>query len=154
MNDARFARAAERSGDLPEDVEHDAGLDPPLALDQLAEVAASDVLLSDEVPAVGDADLVDLHDVAVHQSGGRSGFLLKPGDVGLVARQLGVEHLEGDLPLKRLLLGEIDLGHRPATEAAVDLVVAKRLAGQVVQVARRGEGRGGVTVAAGARRAG
>ena len=76
--------------------------------------SALHIFLGDEMHAVDAADLVDLHDVGVHQCGGGLGLHVKPPHISRVGRQLALEHLEGDLPPQRNLLGQIDLGHRPA----------------------------------------
>ena len=77
------------------------------------------------------ADFVDLHDAGVHERGGGAGFVMETADVVRIAGQLGVEHLERDLPAERKLLGQIDLGHRPAAEPAEDVEVFQLFANEI-----------------------
>ena len=64
-------------------------------IDQLAQVLALDVFLGDIVDAVFAADLVDLHDIGMHQRCGRLGFVMETADIGFIVRQLALEHLDG-----------------------------------------------------------
>ena len=93
------------------------------AAGDFAQIAAGHVFLHDVVDALVLADFVDLHDAGMHQCGGGAGFVMKPADIVRIAGQLFVEHLERDLPAERKLLGQIDLGHRPAAKPAEDVEV-------------------------------
>ena len=77
------------------------------------------------------ADVVDLHDVGVDQRRGGTGFVEEAVDVRAVARERGLQHLEGDGPAEGPLLGEIDLGHTAGAKAPQDAVVAQLAAGEV-----------------------
>ena len=55
----------------------------------------------------------------------------KRSDVGAVAGQRRLQHLQRHLPAERLLLGEIDLGHAAGAEAPQDAIVAQLAAGQI-----------------------
>ncbi|MGC3971647.1 MAG: hypothetical protein QM775_31175 [Pirellulales bacterium] len=58
-------------------------------------------------------------------------FVLKAGDVRGVAGQIVLQHFEGHLTTELLLLGQIDFGHRSATEPTQQLEIAERPTGQV-----------------------
>ena len=77
------------------------------------------------------ADFVNLHDAAVDEGGGGAGFMVEAADVVGVAGEIGVENFERDLPAERNLLGEVDLGHRPTTEAAEDEEVSQFFADEI-----------------------
>ena len=117
------------------------GASEPLAANDFAQVAAGDVFLGDEVDAVVLADFVDLHDAGVDQRGGGAGFVMEAADVVRVAGQLGVEHLERDLPAERQLLGQIDLGHRAAAEPAQHVEVFQLFANEIGHGAGAVDGR-------------
>jgi hypothetical protein len=59
--------------------------------------------------------------------------MLKAADAVGVAGQLSIEDFERDLPTQRELLGQIDLGHRPAAQPAEDEEVFQGLANDVGQ---------------------
>ena len=118
-------------GDLPQDIERQAGRERAAAANDFAQIAAGHVFLGDVVDAVLLADFVDLHDAGVHQRGGGPGFVMEAADVVRIARQVGVEHLERDLPAERKLLGQIDFGHRPAAEPAQHVEVLQFFADQI-----------------------
>ena len=103
-----------------------------------------DVLLGDVVQLIDAADFVNLHDVGVDQRGGGLGLELKPPQVGPVARQLRLEDLHRHAAFQPLLLGQIDLGHRPAAEPPQQVEIAQPPARQVAFGRRRGRRNGGI----------
>jgi hypothetical protein len=77
------------------------------------------------------ADLVDLHDVGLHQRGGGPSFVLEAADELLVAGQAVLKHFESDLPPQRALLGQVHVGHAAASQTPQDLVVSQPLSRKV-----------------------
>ena len=103
----------------------------PAAAHQLAQILPGDIFLGDVVQSLGAADFVNLHDIGMHQCRGGLGFHVEAADIGVVFRQLALEHLERDLPAQRLLLGQIDIGHAAAAQPAQQPIVADLPAGQI-----------------------
>ena len=131
VDDAFAGRFGERGGDLPQDIERELRRERAAAANDFAQIAAGDVFLRDVMDAVFLADFVNLHDAAVHERGGRPRFVMESANVVRIAGQLGVEHLECDLPAERKLLGQIDLGHRPAAQPAEDEEVFQFFANEI-----------------------
>ena len=57
--------------------------------------------------------LINLDDMRMDQAGRRPGLSKKPLNITLLFCQIGIENFECDLPFKRHLFGQIDLGHCP-----------------------------------------
>ena len=66
------------------------------------------------MPPVDAAHFINLHDIGMHQLGGSLGLVLEAANIGLIAGQFPLQYFEGYLPLERKLLGQINIGHRPA----------------------------------------
>ena len=75
--------------------------------------------------------LVNLHDVRVNQRRGGLGLDLEPLQIGGVAGQLGAQNLHHHPPFQAALLGQIDLGHRPAAQPFKQLEIAQLPAGKI-----------------------
>ena len=99
--------------------------------DVVAQVLALHVLLGDVVQLIDAAHLVNLHDVGVDQRGGGLGLELEPLQVGPIAGQLRLEDLDGHAAFQPLLLGQIDLGHRPASQPPQQMEIAQLPAGKI-----------------------
>ncbi len=91
----------------------------------LPQILARDVLLGDVVHALHAAHLVDLHDVGVHQGGGRLGLGVESLDVFVVVRQALAQDLEGHLAAERKLFGQIDFGHAAAAQSPQNAIIAQ-----------------------------
>ena len=137
MDHALFGGLAQGGGDLPHDREGLLQQGRAVAGEPVAEVLPLHVFLDDVVQALDVPDLVDLHDIGVHQRGGGLGLALEPLEVGLVVGQFRPEDLDRHPAFQGALLGKIDFGHRPATQAAEEVEVAHLPTGEI----GRGAGR-------------
>ena len=68
------------------------------------------------------AAVVDGHDVAVVQAGGRLRLDAKAFEELGVGGQARLEHLDGHEPAEAFVLGEVDVGHPAAAERESDAV--------------------------------
>ena len=115
-------------------------------LDPFGEALAGDVLHREEVLAVKLADVVDVDDVRVSQSGGGLGFGLKAADQLGRSEVAGQDHLDGHRAVEPFLPGLVDDAHAAAADLADQLVRAE-IARQLPPV--QGWRGVGVSVAAG-----
>ena len=145
MDDALLVGLGQGGGHLPHDRQGLRQLGRAVAGEPLAEVLPLHVFLDDVVQAVDVAHLVDLHDVGVHQRGGGLGLALETLQIGLVAGQLRLEDLDRHPAFQRALLGQVDLGHGPAAQAAEQLQIADLPAGKIGKTVGIGGLRTGVT---------
>ena len=74
-------------------------------------------------------EIVDGEDVRVREGRNRAGLALEAGQRLGVARELGGEHLDGDVPAQLGVAGFVDLAHPPRAERCEDLVRVKTGAG-------------------------
>lgn len=97
-------------------------------LDPVLESPALDKFHRDEGSAVVFIDLVDRADVGMVEGGRRPGFVYEAGLGVFIAREIGVEELEGDGPFELRVLGLVDHAHPALAELGEDLVVGNGLA--------------------------
>ncbi len=98
-------------------------------IDESSEIRAGDVPHRDEQVAVVLARVVDGEDVRFVERGRELGFAHESVPEPLVVGELGGEHLEGDLPLESLVLGEVHDPHAPPPEGAIDAVASELASG-------------------------
>ena len=122
-------RPIEGRADLRQHGESLAGVEWPALLQPGPERRAGDIFLGEEMVPVDAVDLVDLHDVAMHEPGGSPGFLREAKHGAGSGRRLLAEHLDGDGPRQRCLLREIDIRHRAAAEPSEQTVPPQTKAG-------------------------
>ena len=125
VDHALLGRLGQRGRHLPHDRQGVGQIGRAVPGDVVAQVLALHVLLGDVVQLIDAADLVNLHDVGVDQRGGGLGLQLEPLQIGAIAGQFRLEDLHRHPPLQTLLLGQIDLGHRPASQPPQQVEIAQ-----------------------------
>ena len=101
------------------------GSPAPSSLDHLRQGLAVDELHGVEVDAALAADGVDRHDVGVVQLAGGVGFVAEACQSARVEHRREGQHLQGDSPAERDLLGLVDDAHAAAADLADDAEVAE-----------------------------
>ena len=127
-------RTADAAGDVGGERQRDPLAQLPVPVDDGPERRTLDELHGDEVLARHFAELVDLHDVAVHQVGRQLGFVDEELQPLLLLRVLRVDDLERDALRESggaQLLGFVDGGHAADRDLAYEAECAR-----VVDVAR------------------
>ena len=122
----------QRAGRFPPDLEGHVHRELPLAADPVAEALALDEGHGEPQPAGGLARVQHGEDVRVLQPGGEADLALealRPQRGG----QLGVEHLERHRPVVPEVVGEVDDGHAPAAELALDRVAIPQSRAEIRQ---------------------
>ena len=127
MDDALRVCRIERVGDF------DAELDDPIelervSLDEMFERPPFEQLHHEELLPLVLADVVDRADVRVIQRRRRARLALKALRGRRVARQLGRQELDGDLPAEANILGAVDDAHAAAAKLLEDPVMRDGLA--------------------------
>jgi len=124
MDQALRVRGVERSSDVGDDrkhvIERNWGL-----VDQLSKIGALHVPHRDEQVAFLLTGVIDGKHVRLVERGGELGFADEAFPEPLVVRELGGEHLEGDLPFESLVLGEVHDTHAAPPEGAFDAVASE-----------------------------
>ena len=155
VHEPLLVRGVEGRRDLPHDGDGPRGLERSALVQQRAQIGPLHVAHRDEQVAAGGAGLVDRDHVRVVERRGEPGLADEPLPEAFVLGELGREHLERDLPLEPVVLGEVDDAHAAAAERALD-PVARDLGPRLqVHPARteprpRGLGRSARTPSAGA----
>src|SRR5437764_8541709 len=98
--------------------------------DAFPQSAAVDELHRDEVHAARFADLINVRDVWMIESGGRSGLLKKPPHAIFAGREVRRQNLQRNLAAKMRVLRQIDLAHAAFVNFRADFVVAKTFTGR------------------------
>jgi len=132
MDDAVLVGVVQRAGGLPADLEGHIHGKLPLAANPVAEALALDEGHGEPQPAGDLARVQHGEDVRVLQPGGEADLALeslRPQRRG----QLGVEHLERHRPVVPKVLGQVNDGHAPAAELALDLVAIPQSRAEVHQ---------------------
>ena len=124
VDDAAVGGFAQGGGHLPDDGQAHLHIGRALAGNVLRQVLPFDIFLGDVMEVVNQPDFVNLHDVGLHQRRGGLGFHVEPADVGIVGGQFPFEHFERHLAAERTLLGQIHIGHRPATQPPQQAIIA------------------------------
>jgi hypothetical protein len=114
----------ESRGDL--DPEHQYLLDGkrPVAVDQLLEVVAVDVLEDDELQALVLTPVDHPHDVLVREAGSHARLATEALDVLVLVAQAAVEDLERDRSLQHAVVRAIDGRHAAGAGELLELVPA------------------------------
>ncbi len=99
-----------------------------LVADAALERLAVEQLHDDELLPVVIADVVQRADVRVVERGRDARFALEALDCLRIAREVGRQHLDGDLAAEPRVLGAIDDAHAAAVEDFDDAVMRDRLA--------------------------
>ena len=99
--------------------------------DILQKVLPLDVLLGNIVQPLDAANLVNLHNVGVDQCSGSLGLQLESLQISSIVGQFRPEDFHGDAAFQPALLGQIDVGHRPATQTPKQAEVAQGTAGKI-----------------------
>ena len=102
-----------------------------MADEPLLQVQPGNIFLHDVMQPVAVAHFVDLHDVGMDQRRGRLGLALEALQIGMVVGQFGLEDLDGHAAFQAALLGQVDLGHGPASQAPQQDEIAQLPAGKV-----------------------
>jgi hypothetical protein len=124
MDEPSRVSGIERSSDAIDDLER--VIDRKWGLvDQLSKISSLDVPHRDEQAAVLLTGVVDRKHVRLVERGGELGFADEAFPEPLVFGELGGEHLEGDLPLESLVLGEVHDTHATPPEGAFDAVASE-----------------------------
>ncbi len=122
MNDAFRMREGEPVRHLHRDADSVAGLEGTGLLDALLHRTAGEVLHDNERRIVDFADVVDRDDVRVRKLRERARFLHEhPAEVSIGCGR-GVEDLQGNVAVERLIAGEVDLRRAAHSERLLDLV--------------------------------
>ena len=104
-------------------------LQPPDLVEDRVEAEPGDELHRVVVQPVVLADAEDRHDVRVVQPRRGPGLAVEPADLLGGPGDARGQHLQGDVPAERLLLGLVDDAHAAAADLAEDAVVAQPLEG-------------------------
>ena len=131
VNDSLFGRFDQGRGGLTHDAQGVGKVGGAVAGEPVAKVLPFDVFLGNEVQAVDVAHLVDLNDTGMDQAGCRPGLAFESHEVDAVVGQFGLENFDGHVTAELNLLGEIDLGHGPASQASEEAEIAQGPAGEV-----------------------
>ena len=87
VDDPLLRRTTQRGNHLPHDVHGRGSIRRAVTRQPLFQVLTGHVLLSNEMDAIDATHFVNLHDIGMHQRGGRPGFVVKTPHIGLVFRQ-------------------------------------------------------------------
>ena len=137
------AALAKRGRHLPHDRQRVGQVGRAVPGNVLLKVLARHVLLGNVVQLIDAPDLVDLHDVGMDQRRRGLRLQLEPLEIGPIAGQFRPEDLHGHAAFQPGLVGQVDVGHRPATQPAEQLEVAQLPAGEIGLGGRRRKGEGG-----------
>ncbi len=88
----------------------------------LVQAAAAAEFQGEEGLALVFADLMDLHDVGMLQTGDRFRLDLEAGQIRLAGVTAGQDHLQGDEAMEFVLPGLVDDAHAAATQHAKDVI--------------------------------
>ncbi len=131
VDHALLGGLAQRGSDLPHDRKGRLQQRRAVAGEPFAEVLTLHVFLNDVMQPLDVAHLVDLHDIGVDQRCCGLGLALETLQVDVVVGQFLLENLDGDPAFQRMLLGQIDLGHRPASQSPQEAEIAHLAAGKI-----------------------
>ena len=115
-------RRVERLGQLPDELDRPRRLERTLAPQQLREVAAVDVAHGDVQQSVGVTGLVDRDDPGVVDRRGQVRLALEARPEARIARELGREQLQRDLPAEPQVRRPIHDAHAAPTEELLDAI--------------------------------
>ncbi len=105
VNQSRPVRIANPGANLDHQLDGLLRRERSSASEEGLEIGAAHIFHDDEVSVPVAAKIVDGDDVGVEQIGGGAGFLLEAGFEGRIIRVVGAKDLDGDLPLKGLIVG-------------------------------------------------
>ena len=129
-------RVGHLGGDLERLIDTELGLAVQLAAERLALDVGHDVVEE----AVGGAGVEEGQDVGMLQCRGGRDFLNEP--LGAEhGGELRLQHLERDLALVPEVLGQVDRGHSPLTQLALDSVAVGEGAGEALELLRHVAGK-------------
>ncbi len=112
MQDAALMGMVDGLGNDGDDAGRRAGIGGKIG-EPLVEAAARDQLHAEEMPPLVPADLVDRHNVRVVELRDGLGLILKPQQLGFGGKAARFDHLEGDGPVERDLVGLENDAHPP-----------------------------------------
>ena len=141
VNDAVLCRFVQCRGGLTHDRHRQLHVGRAVAGEHLGEILPLHIFLRNVMHPFNAADLEDLYDVRMGQRSGRPSLMMKPLNIGFVARQISLENFQRHLAAKRFLFGQINLCHRPASQTAKDPKIAQLLA-RIIDLALRLRRRG------------
>src|SRR5688572_23970582 len=127
MDDSLRMRGGKRIGHLDSDGESAAEIERP-AIDQLAYIAALDVLHGDEVNAADFVQVENGANVGMIQRGSQLGFSLKAFEVGLFDGQLGRQDFDDHGPAQFGIDGFVNSSLAAFANLFQDLVTTERSA--------------------------
>ncbi len=125
MDEAGFARRADRLRGLPHDRESKLQFNRALFQDVVAQVRSLHKLHCDEVCVVNTPKRINMNNTRVIKPRDGRRFQLEPVEILLIGREVGPENLECDRAIQAELSGEIDLAHPASTEQPLDLEIAQ-----------------------------
>ena len=115
-----------RPADLPQQVDRPPRRQGAVALDQLGQAQARQVLHDVVVgPVLGPAVVVDLDGVRVRERGGEPDLALEPRQGLRVGRAVRPDQLDGAGALQELVLGQVDLAHPAGADPPPEAILAE-----------------------------
>ena len=127
----------QRCGNLSNNVDCQNRFDRTMARHKLFQVLTANIFLRDEMEPGDVANVKNLHNVFVSQTGCGAGFSLESLHAGRVTGELGFQNLQRNRAFQRLLLREIHLGHAAPTETSNQQVIAQLSTSQVFRCQKR-----------------
>ncbi|MBX6331397.1 MAG: hypothetical protein IRY91_06100 [Gemmatimonadaceae bacterium] len=125
-----LVRVLQRLRGLVHDLQRLVDRERAVALEARAQRLALDERHGEPEPPRGGAGVVDGEDVRVLQPRGEPDLPLEAGGAERLG-DLGVEHLERDRAVVLAVAGEIDRGHSPAAELALERVAIAQRRGEL-----------------------
>ena len=126
VDQARRVRLAQRPADLPQQVDRPRRRQGAVALDQLRQAQARQVLHDVVVgPVLGPAVVVDLDGVRVGERGGDLDLALEPLEGVRVGHGARPDQLHGAGALQELVLGQVDLAHPAGADPPPEAILAE-----------------------------
>src|SRR5215218_3214006 len=122
VDDAGVVGVVEGVGHRAQQLGGGLGAEAPLAVEQVAQGAAADVLHHDPGQAPLLARVVDGDHVGVRQAGGGAGLAPELLGEAAVAGELGAGHLDGHHPVQLPVVAAVDDGHAALGDAGDDFV--------------------------------
>ena len=130
MDDAASMRGGERVAHLAHERHRARGVQPRLAPQQMREIFAGEVFHDVIGRAVAAApEIEDVDDAVVANGVDGARFVEEAADGGVVARELGLEHLDGDDAPDLGMHRAIDRAHATRADEPRQLVIAKAFTG-------------------------
>ena len=135
MDNGLVQREFQRAGDLSRDRDPIGDRERAVLLDVPGKVDALDVFQHQEVTFAVFAEIIDLRDVGMIESGGRLGFALKTLEKRVVGNELLGDYLDGDASVERKLHAFVDLAHAALGDFADKSVFPQLRAGKIRSLA-------------------